>query len=615
MLAARGRAGREQIGERFERIGEHGGRREARVEHADALGLGGGQLVIGGCDPYEEGRVLELEPVGLLAAVAEPRAPERRVDPQQQRAVRLDAAGGEAVDRAHLLDAEAARGPLVGQRGVDVAVEQHEAAVVEQRQHALVHELRARGRVEQRLGAGRDLESRVLHERTDALGELDPAGLAQQLDVVAGGGDLLGQGARQRGLAGAVETLDRDQPAARHAGDGNDARGVAPRGASTMVAVEATELAEALPGIDAHPHARAVLGPALSERAGASHAYLFHGPSGTGKRAIARAFAAALLADEKHDARSVRERIERDARPDLTWVRRSGAAEMLVSDIEEPVVAAATRTPFEAARRVFVIEAVETMNDQAANRMLKTLEEPAEFVHLLLLTDRREDVLATIASRCQPVRFDPLPPQRIAQALSSTDPELAQACARLSLGDARLAERLASDRGGALRASAEGFARAVLSGRSGERPWLEMLEAARAAGVRSGEQEQERLASELELVPPKERKKFERERGEARRRGERRARTQALEETLRLAELWLRDVLCVCEGAPELIHAVDRRAALDEDATGRESGPVREAIELVQDTRLRLQVNVSEELALEALAYRLEERLSQPAAV
>ncbi len=377
-----------------------------------------------------------------------------------------------------------------------------------------------------------------------------------------------------------------------------------------MVAVQAAQL----PGIDAHPHALAVLGPALEGRTRASHAYLFHGPSGTGKRTIARAFAAALLADETHDAQSVQERIARDSHPDLTWVRPSGAAEMLVSDIEEPVVAAATRTPFESARRVFVIEGVETMNDQAANRMLKTLEEPAEFVHLLLLTDRREDVLATIASRCQPVRFDPLPPERIAQGIAA-EPEQAQACARLALGDARLAERLASGPGAALRASAEGFARAVLAGRSGERPWMAMLEAAKAAGAQAGEAADGRLADELELLPKKERKKYEREAGEARRRGERRARTQALDLTLRLAELWLRDVLCICEGAPELTYAVDRRAELEEDANERAAGPLREAIELVQDTRLRLQLNVSEELALEALAFRLEALLALPAAV
>ena len=68
-------------------------------------------------------------------------------------------------------------------------------------------------------------------------------------------------------------------------------------------------------------------------------------------------------------------------------------------------------------------------------------------------------------------------------------------------------------------------------------------------------------------------------------------------------------------GRAELIYAVDRRAELEEDASGRAGGALREAIELVQDTRLRLHVNVSEELALEALAYRLEALLALPAAV
>ena len=158
------------------------------------------------------------------------------------------------------------------------------------------------------------------------------------------------------------------------------------------------------------------------------------------------------------------ERVARGSHPDLTWVTPSGAAEMLVADIEEPVVAAATRTPFESSRRVFVIEAVDTMNDQAANRMLKTLEEPAAFVHLLLLTDRREDVLPTIASRCQHVRFDPLPPARMAEGLELSDPERARACAALALGDAAWPRGWPSEEGAALRGAAEDLVRSALAG-------------------------------------------------------------------------------------------------------------------------------------------------------
>jgi DNA polymerase-3 subunit delta' len=364
-----------------------------------------------------------------------------------------------------------------------------------------------------------------------------------------------------------------------------------------------------LPGIAAHPHARAVLGPVLAGTVRPSHAYLFHGPAGTGKRAIARAFAAALLMEGARSPGTVLERVTRDSHPDLTWVTPSGAAEMLVSDIEEPVVAAATRTPFESARRVFVIESVDTMNDQAANRMLKTLEEPPPFVHLLLLTDRREDVLPTIASRCQQVRFDPLPWASIAEGLEGVEGDRARACARLALGDAGRAARLASAEGERLRAAAQGFVRSALVGDTAGRPWMALLELAKAAGAAAGERAQERVQQELELVPVKERKRHEREGLEAKRRVERRARTQTLDLALSLAELWLRDVLCVCEGASELVFAVDRRHELEEDAPGREAARLREGMELIGNTRLSLSLNVSEELALEALAYRLQTRL------
>ena len=110
-----------------------------------------------------------------------------------------------------------------------------------------------------------------------------------------------------------------------------------------------------LPELERHPHARAVLGPALQSGAQASHAYLFHGPGGAGKRSVARAIAAELLAEGSGDPHGARARVVSGAHPDLTWVVPSGAHEILVGDIDEPVVAAASRTPFESARRVFVI--------------------------------------------------------------------------------------------------------------------------------------------------------------------------------------------------------------------------------------------------------------------
>lgn len=377
----------------------------------------------------------------------------------------------------------------------------------------------------------------------------------------------------------------------------------------TDIPTERGAAAERLPGVEAHPHALAVLGPALPPTGRPSHAYLFHGPPGTGRRAVARAFAAALLADGALDPADVSERVARGAHPDLTWVTPSGANEMLVGDIDEAVVAAAARTPFESRRRVFVIEDAHTMSDTVANRLLKTLEEPPAFVHLVLLAHRLADVLPTVASRCLRVRFDPLAPARIAERLEG-DLERVAACARLAGGDAAMAQWLLDEEGGEVRAGAEDYARAALYGQTARRPWAELLERARAAGVRAGEETQRRWEAEAELWDPKERRRRAREATDAQRRAERRARTATLDTALHLVECWLRDVWCVAVGAPEVVHAVDRRAELQADAAGRAPARLRAGVDAVAQWRLRLAVNVAEELALEALAYRLQDLLA-----
>jgi DNA polymerase-3 subunit delta' len=372
-----------------------------------------------------------------------------------------------------------------------------------------------------------------------------------------------------------------------------------------------------LPGTERHPHARAVLAAALPPEGRPSHAYLFHGPAGAGKREAARAFAAVLLSEGAADPANARTRVEHGVHPDLTWVKPSGAADMLVSDVDEPVVLAATRTPFESSRRVFVIERADAMNDQAANRMLKTLEEPPSFAHLLLLTNRLGEILPTIASRCQHVRFDAPSSDEIAEYLGrhGVDPQTARACARLALGDSERALGLALGDGPALRAGAEAFARAPISGVAAlaERPWLALLDAARRLGAVAEREVAEQVAAEAEYLPAKDAKRLKKPGEDAARRAGRRARTGALDQALQLAGLWLRDVACVIDGAPEVVHNSDREAALREDAARLTSAHgLRTAVGLVDDTRAALtMLNATEELALETLASRIERELSR----
>ncbi|MDX6689358.1 MAG: polymerase subunit delta [Solirubrobacteraceae bacterium] len=367
-----------------------------------------------------------------------------------------------------------------------------------------------------------------------------------------------------------------------------------------------------LPGTDRHPHARAVLQPALPPAGHPNHAYLFCGPAGSGKRTVARAFASALLTDGAPDPQGAAVRVEHGVHPDLTWVAPGSAAGILVGDVDEAVVAGATRTPFEARRRVFVIEDADELNDQAANRMLKTLEEPPAFAHLILLTSRPGEVLPTIASRCQQVRFDAPTPEEIAAGLErdAIAPDTAAACARLGLGDAQRARALATGDGPALRAGAQAVARGALRGEIAGRPWMTLLEQARAAGAHAGEAVETALASELEYAIAKDHGRMRREAAERGKRAARRAQTAALDRGLALVGQWLRDVGCVVAGAPELVYHADRAGELREDAAlGTEASRLHAGQELVEHARTTLQLNPNEELALDALGSRLARAL------
>ena len=303
------------------------------------------------------------------------------------------AAGAERVERAHRLDAEPAPGALVGERGVDEAVEQHQPPGVEQRPQLLA---RRAARAPRRRAAPRRAAP------TASAGSLTSARMRSDSSTPPGSRSTTGVAPAQRAprapatsvrLAGAVEPLDGDQASAPR----TSARRYSARRAVTLAALEP------------HPHAAAVLGAALRRR-GPSHAYLLHGPAGTGKRAAARAFAAELLArGARATPTNARARVQHGAHPDLTWVAPSGAHEMLRRDVDEAVVAAAAHTPFEAplprvrarARRHDERRggqlAAQDARGAAGLRRAAAAHRPA-----------RRQVLPTIASRCQPVRFDPL---------------------------------------------------------------------------------------------------------------------------------------------------------------------------------------------------------------
>ncbi|HJR87829.1 MAG TPA: DNA polymerase III subunit [Acidimicrobiia bacterium] len=178
-----------------------------------------------------------------------------------------------------------------------------------------------------------------------------------------------------------------------------------------------------------------------------SHAYLFVGPTGTGKATVAREFARLLLCPEHgiHDeACSSCRRIGTGNHPDLVLVEPEGRTS-LGADTARWVVGQAVLTPVESDRRLFLIEEAGLMTDQAANALLKTLEEPSAAVVFLLVAESEEDFPSTVASRCRIIRVGRVPEDDLTAALidRGIEEEKARVLALVSGGRPGLALQLA----------------------------------------------------------------------------------------------------------------------------------------------------------------------------
>lgn len=173
-------------------------------------------------------------------------------------------------------------------------------------------------------------------------------------------------------------------------------------------------------------------------------AYLFVGSPGVGRALAARCFIELLLstAPDQPISLNLRQRVQQGNHPDLLWVEptylhqgkrfsATEAAELGLKRRASPLIRLEqvreiarflSRPPLESPRSVVVLEQTETMQEAAANGLLKTLEEPGKAT-LILIAPSVDALLPTLVSRCQRIPFSRLGQEAIAQVLRQTGHE------------------------------------------------------------------------------------------------------------------------------------------------------------------------------------------------
>jgi DNA polymerase III subunit delta' len=346
--------------------------------------------------------------------------------------------------------------------------------------------------------------------------------------------------------------------------------------------------------------AKRLLAAALTD--GPAHAYLLHGPPGVGKRAAAFAFAAALLGDER--------RVEARTHPDLYVLEPLG--EMIRIDDVRVLRHDLHMRPFEAERRVYLVLDAQRMNEDAADALLKDLEEPPPYATIVLVASELGPLPPTILSRCQLVPFRRLSERAVREWLAVQAPERGEdelrALARAAAGRLDRAQRLLDPAAAERRAALIAAARSVY-----REPAFEPADAAAVLIAAADERAQE--AREREQAAVEGLDLTARDAEQRVRRAAFGAEREELLAGLDAVEAWYRDLVVVAAGADSAAMNADRLDELREDvALDLGDGPLRAAEHARETWRALEEFNLNSSLALEALFVRVQRELRPAAA-
>lgn len=177
-----------------------------------------------------------------------------------------------------------------------------------------------------------------------------------------------------------------------------------------------------------------------------NHAYLFYGKEGIGKKTLAIEFARALLCNQiENDSCNICNncrRVEHGNHPDLKIIKGNEKTKNLkIEQIREMQKEIAYK-PYESEHKIYIIDGAENMTTQAANSLLKTLEEPPSYAIIILIAEELNKLLPTVISRCQNLRFSNISREKMKhfldkQNIKEDKKDLIIGLARGSIGKAK----------------------------------------------------------------------------------------------------------------------------------------------------------------------------------